>query len=124
MSCGEPLHQFAKPDLFRGRGAVHENIAFGVQTAEHIHRVNQRSVLHQHDIRFLNRLMKPNLMITEPGKSGHRRARALGTETREGLGEMSFHESCQRQHFRGSYDTLPSAAVQTNLKHKCATSAV
>ena len=54
----------------------------------------------------------------------NRRARALGTETREGLGEMSFHESCQRQHFRGSYDTLPSAAVQTNLKHKCATSAV
>ena len=97
---------------------VDQQIAVGAQAGEHIDHLEQRRILHDQAVRLQDRLAQPDFLVGDPAERHHGRPRALGSETREGLGVAPFEESGDRKHLGAGDDPLPATAVNSHLKHR------
>ena len=79
--------------------------------------LEQRGVLHDQRIGIEDRFAQTDFLVVDTAERNHRRAHALGAETRKGLGMLALKVGGNRQKFRGRDDTLPPAAVDAHLEH-------
>ena len=119
MPRGELGDQVAETELFGAAARIDEDVAFGAKAREHVHAVQERAVLHEHDVGLEHGLAKADLIGGETGEGRHGRAGALRAEAREGLRVVAFHEARKREHLGGGDDALASAAMNADLEHCC-----
>ena len=69
---------------------VDQQIAVAAQAGEHVDHLEQGRILHDQAVRLQDRLAQPDFLVGDSAERHHRRAGALGAETRERLGVPPF----------------------------------
>jgi len=102
----------------KGLVGVDQEVAVITQAGEHVDHLEQRRILHDQAVRLQDRLPQPDFLVGDAAEGDHGSAHALGPETRERLGVPPFEKGCNRKHLGPGDHPLPTAAVNSHLKHR------
>jgi hypothetical protein len=114
----ESASEATEPEILEAACRVDQDVAVGTESAEHVHLVQQRRILHDQSVRLGDRLAHPDLLVVDPAERDHRRPGALGAEARERLRMAPFDEGRDRHQLGCRDNALAAAPMDTQLEHQ------
>jgi hypothetical protein len=114
----ESVSEVTEPELFEAARRVDQDVAVWSESAEYVHLVQQRRVLHDESVGLGDRLAHTDLLVVDPAERDHGRPGALGAEARERLRMAPFDEGGDGHQLGCRDNALAAAPMDAQLEHQ------